>query len=158
MSQRIPLPPAIKQLVEARNALQAHYRASGLSFTLDGNLVGDLGEALAAEIFGLKLGRRSSEGVDGIAPDGRTVQVKSSGTSRGPVFRQVATKADHLLFFHFDYDDCSAELVFNGPEKMVIAFMPETWVGQRMASISKVRMADKAVLDQDRLLPLHKSE
>ena len=154
MSKRIPLPPAIRQLVEARNALRAHYNSVDLKFTLDGNLVGDLGEALAAEIFGLTLVGSSSEGIDGIAPDGRTVQVKASGTKRGPVFRQVATKADHLLFFHFDYDDCSAELVFNGPEKIILALMPNAWDGQRMASISKVRLADKSVPESQRLKPI----
>ena len=35
------------------------------------NLVGDIGEALAHEAYGLVLEGRSSEGIDGVAPDGR---------------------------------------------------------------------------------------
>lgn len=54
MNTTFPLPPAIASLIAARNALRSHYReilvARGstveLSFTLDGNLVGDIGEAL----------------------------------------------------------------------------------------------------------------
>ena len=73
------LPPAIADLVAARNKLRAHYASAGLKFTLDGNLVGDLGEAIAVELFGLQLVEaRSTAGIDGRAPDGRTVQVKAS--------------------------------------------------------------------------------
>lgn len=49
------LPPVIRELIVARNNVRDHYASSGLSFTLDGNLVGDLGEALAADLFGLNL-------------------------------------------------------------------------------------------------------
>ena len=61
----------------------------GLHFILDGKLVGDIGEAVAAEMFGLKLVPGGGTGIDGHTSDGRTVQVKATGTGRGPVFRQV---------------------------------------------------------------------
>jgi hypothetical protein len=93
------LPPVITGLVAARNRLRAHYGSVGLRFTFDGNLVGDIGEALAAELFSIKLISRGGTGIDGHAPDGRSVQVKATGTGRGPVFRNVDTRADHLLFF-----------------------------------------------------------
>jgi hypothetical protein len=83
---QFPLPPVIRELVVARNNLRNHYAASGLSFTLDGNLVGDFGEALAADICGLKLVARNGTGIDGHALDSRSVQVKASGTNRGPPF------------------------------------------------------------------------
>jgi hypothetical protein len=154
MIQRYSLPPAISNLVKARNELREHYKAYGLSFTLDGNLVGDLGEALAADIFGIDLTSRSAEGVDGIAPCGRSVQIKASGTRRGPAFRQVATKAQHLLFFHLDFESCSAELLFNGPEAVVLRLLPETWRGQRMASVGQVIRANETVSDEERLCPV----
>jgi hypothetical protein len=105
--QTFVLPPAIAELVTARNKVRDHYQAmleakggtAKLHFTLDGNLVGDIGEALAADIFGIRLvDTKSTEGIDGYAPDGRTVQVKATGTCRGPAFRQTQTRADHLLF------------------------------------------------------------
>ena len=52
---RFELPLSIQKLIAARNELKAHYSNVDLSFTLDGNLVGDLGEAIAAELFGLRL-------------------------------------------------------------------------------------------------------
>ena len=94
------LPPAIAALVQARGALRDHYRRVlreqgsevDLGFTLDGNLIGDIGEALAAELFGVRLVEtRSTEGIDGYARDGRTVQVKATGTGRGPAFRCTET-------------------------------------------------------------------
>jgi hypothetical protein len=141
----------VQKLIAARNELKAHFSDVDLNFTLDGNLVGDLGEAVAAELFGLKLTGRSNEGVDGYAPDGRSVQVKASGTKRGAAFRPVETKADHLLFFHFDYDGCYGEVIYNGPEEPVRKVLPEAWVGQRCVSASAFRRLNKVVADSDRL-------
>ena len=148
---RFPLPDQILRLVEARNELKAHYSAVDLRFTFDGNLVGDLGEAVAADLFGLKLTGRSNEGIDGFAPDGRSVQVKASGTKRGALFRLVETCADHLLFFHFDYDQCVGEVVYNGPEEPVRQALPNSWVGQRSVGAATFRRLDKLVGDDARL-------
>ena len=149
-----PLPPVIRELIVARNNVRDHYAASALSFTLDGNLIGDLGEALAADIFGLKLIARNGTGIDGHAPDGRSVEVKASGTKRGPAFRMVDTRANHLLFFHLDMDACTAELVFNGPEDMALACLKTPWIGQRMVSVRQLRAAHLRVPDVQRLQPV----
>ena len=145
------LPQQILRLVDARNELKAHYSDVDLRFTFDGNLVGDLGEAVAADFFGLKLTGRSNEGIDGYAPDGRSVQVKASGTKRGAPFRLVETCADHLLFFHFNYDDCVGEVVYNGPEEPIRQTLPASWAGQRSVGASTFRRLDKLVSDDARL-------
>lgn len=148
---KFELPESIKDLVSARNALRERYRSSGLRFTLDGNLVGDIGEAIAAELFGLRLTARNGTGVDGHAPDGRTVQVKASGTSRGPAFRNVDTRAEHLIFLSLDFEACTGEVVFNGPERIAIECLPAGWSGQRMLSLSRIRNCDALVPAEDRL-------
>ena len=89
---KFKLPEELGDLVRARNAVRNHYRKAltergcdvELKFTLDGNLVGDIGEALAVQLFGIRLtSSRSTEGVDGYLPDtDKTVQVKSTGTGR----------------------------------------------------------------------------
>ncbi|WP_091145781.1 hypothetical protein [Novosphingobium sp. CF614] len=145
------LPPSISKLVSARNELKDHYKDIDLRFTFDGNLVGDLGEAVAADLFGIMLTGRSNEGIDGYAPDGRSVQVKASGTKRGAPFRLVETSADHLLFFHFDYDQCIGEVVYNGPEEPVRHVLPASWDGQRSVSAAAFRRLNKLVSDGDRL-------
>lgn len=94
MADRFALPSAVGELVAARNKLRLHYASAGLAFTPDGKLVGDIGEAVAAELFGLRL--IQSKGIDGYAPDGRSVQVKATGRRGGALFRCVDTKANHL--------------------------------------------------------------
>lgn len=98
MESCFDLPPVIEPLVASRSALRRHYGHPDLKFTFDGNLVGDIGEAIAIELFGLTLTERCREGFDGLVGT-RTVQVKATGTARGPAFRKVETEADHLLFF-----------------------------------------------------------
>lgn len=149
--RQFELPAQIRPLIEARNALKERYSEVDLHFTLDGNLVGDLGEAVAAELFGLQLTGRSNTGIDGFASDGRSVQVKASGTGRGAAFRPVDTRADHLLFFHFNYDECVGEIIYNGPEEPVVKTLPAIWTGQRCISVPTLRRLDRLVNDSDRL-------
>jgi hypothetical protein len=146
------LPPVVAALVAARNKLREHYRSTGLKFTLDGNLVGDIGEAVAAELFGIKLVSANGTGIDGHAPDGRSVQVKATGTGRGPVFRCVDIRANHLLFFEIDFDSLNGTVVFNGPEHIALANMPDIWNGQRPISKVQIRAADALVENEHRLL------
>ncbi|MEP9397613.1 hypothetical protein [Mesorhizobium sp. KR2-14] len=145
------LPPVVAELVTARNKLREHYKGAGLNFTLDGNLVGDIGEAVAAELFGIKLVAANGAGVDGHAADGRSVQVKVTGTGRGPVFRCVDTRADHLLFFDIDFGKLRGKIVFNGPERIALAKMPKSWLGQRPVTKAQIREADALVRIEDRL-------
>ncbi|TPL62954.1 hypothetical protein [Mesorhizobium sp. B2-3-15] len=145
------LPPVTAELVSARNRLREHYTVAGLKFTLDGNLVGDIGEAVAAELFGIKLIEANGTGIDGRASDGRSVQVKATGTGRGPVFRCVDTRADHLLFFDIDFDNLRGKIIFNGPEYIALSRMPEVWIGQRPVSKVQIRAADALVPLKDRL-------
>ena len=154
------LPPLVRDLIRARNVLRDHYRNvlkqndsdSYLNFTLDGNLVGDLGEAIAVEYFGLVLEKRKSKvGIDGKAPDGRTVQVKATGTNRGPAFRNTMTRADHLLFFSINFESCQAELIFNGPEKIVRSYLPAQFTNQRSLTRQQIRLANSKVFESDRL-------
>jgi len=147
------LPSSVLGLVEARNSIRNRYSKFGLKFTLDGNLVGDLGEAIAAEIFGLTLDPRSAEGTDGVAPNGWTVQVKASGTGRGPAFRNTKLTAKHLLFFALDFDNRSGKVLYNGPEEPVRALLlaQATWTGQRQISVRQMSLLDAAVSTEERL-------
>lgn len=162
MSDRIfKLPKQIAALVQSRNELKDYYREClkkagsevELKFTLDGNLVGDLGEALAVELFGIKLVEtKATAGIDGYVKGGKhTVQVKATGTRRGPAFRKTETEADYLLFFDIDFDNAVVEVVFNGPEKYATRFLPESFVGQRSLTRNQIREADSKVLDSERL-------
>lgn len=157
------LPPAIAQLLKARDKLRDHYRTVlaernshvSLSFTLDGNLVGDIGEAIAAELFDIRLVEtKSTEGFDGyVRNTDKTVQIKATGTGRGPAFRRTQTRADYLLFFDLDFARARGEVVFNGPEHYATVLLPDDFSGQRSLSRKQIRQANDRVPDDERLQP-----
>jgi hypothetical protein len=154
------LPSVIAEMVSARNNVRDHYadvlRQLGaqatLKFTLDGNLVGDIGEAIAVELFGIRLVEtKSTKGIDGHAPNGKTVQIKATGTSRGPAFRQTDIRAEHLLFFDIDFNNARGIVVFNGPEHHAFGFLPSAFEGQRSLTATQIRKADRLVSANERL-------
>jgi hypothetical protein len=163
---KFKLPPVIADLVAARNRVRDHYndilgsggRQVRLNYTLDGNLVGDIGESLAVALFGISLvDSNVHAGIDGYGPDGRTVQVKATGRGLGPAFRPVETRAEHLLFFDLDFDRCNGTVFYNGPEHPVIATLPAQWTGQRCVSLSKLRDLNARVANYERLPMLQSS-
>ncbi len=161
---KFKLPKVLADLAQARNAVRNHYQdaltARGcnveLKFTLDGNLVGDIGEALAVQMFGIRLtSSRSSEGIDGYLPDtDKTVQVKATGTGRGPGFRATRMKADYLLFFDLDLESCTGEVVFNGPEHYARAMLPDEFPNQRILTSARIREAGKCVPLGEQISPI----
>lgn len=160
MVVKFSLPASISNLLSARNDLRAHYQKLlldlgseiDLDFTLDGNLIGDIGEALAVELFGIRLVKsKSAEGIDGYAPDGRMVQVKATGTGRGPAFRNTKVRAEHLLFFDLDFENCSGTVVFNGPEHYVTDKLPKHFTNQRSLTAKQIRCSDTLVQSSERL-------
>jgi len=162
-SRCFPLPKPILDLICARNSVRDHYReflvqsSSGarLDFTLDGKFVGDLGKAIAAQYFQIVLiSNKSSSEIYGLTPNERTVQIKATGTGRGPAFGHSARRADHLLFFDFDYESCSAKLIFNGPEEIAFSYLPQNFVGTRSLTRNQILEADTKVLEDDRLHPI----
>jgi hypothetical protein len=148
------LPELLLELVQVRDKLRHRYNQNGveLKFTPDGRMVGDLGEAIAVELFGLKL--TQGTGIDGVAPDGRTsVQVKASGTFGGAAFRPIDDKecAQHLLFFHLDYEKRCGEVIYNGPEAPVRARYVKGKTSQITVTANALRGMDENVALNQRL-------
>ena len=78
----------IKQLFEA--SLQLETEIPGRSFLPSGQQLGNLGEVLVAEAFGLNLCKAMTKGIDAHTEDGRMVQIKTCllYTSPSPRDRQ----------------------------------------------------------------------
>jgi hypothetical protein len=150
----IKLPDVLKDLVSAHEKLKLHYHRISdgrLEFTLDGNFVGDIGEALAIDYFGLVPQSRNSEGIDGVIGN-RTVQVKATGTGRGPAFRKTKLNAKHLLFFQIEFRNCRARIVYNGLEEPVRALLDASpWRGQKSLSLHAMEKLDSSVPDNERI-------
>lgn len=80
-----------------------------------------------------------------------SVQIKATGTNRGPAFRFTDTRAMHLLFFSLDFDNLKGSVIFNGPEAIALKKLPASWVGQRSLTANQIRIADSDVMDKDRI-------
>jgi hypothetical protein len=151
MKSDIALPRAVVRLWKAREHLYEHYDRK-LAFTLDGKLVGDIGEAVAAEAFGLELCGNRRPGVDALARDGRTVQIKATGLANGgPAFSPGEATAKHLLFLRIDFPKGTATVVYNGPEAPIRALLSRNGKGTRSALLSQVKEQAKKVRAKDRL-------
>lgn len=134
------LPAEVGKLAEGIEALRQRYGHLSLTFTPDGNLVGDLGEAIAAELFGVQLSERNAKGIDGSLADGRTVQVKASGRNRGVAFTDAAgSEAELLLVLRINFRESSFEVIYRGPYAPVRALLPGSWRGQKIISMTKLR-------------------
>jgi hypothetical protein len=142
----------VKDFVKAHRRLCIHYEKTGLTFTLDGKLVGDLAEAIAAELFGLKLCESRTAGIDCHAKDGRSVQVKSTGlSSKGPAFTPGEGRADHLIFLRLDFEKGTGSIAYNGPEEPIRRLLPVGFTGTKRVRLADVLAADKLVADSIRL-------
>jgi len=92
-ADRIKLPPEVAAIYEAADKLAAKY--PDCKFTLDGHLVGSIGEVAAAKHFGLTLYRASHPGHDAVDKTGRDVQVKLIGRTATRV--SMYATSDRLL-------------------------------------------------------------
>ena len=63
----------------------------------------------------------------------------------------VDTRADHLLFFSFDFEACKGVVTFNGPEHIALSLLPPSWIGQRSLTLAQIRRANELVAHADRL-------
>jgi len=100
----------IRNLYAIVNDLETAY--PGRRFTLDGHMIGSIGEVIAAESFGLTLLPNSTPEHDATAYDGRLVQIKVTQRDR------IALSAcpEHLLVLRIDGNG-SWRVVYNGPGK-----------------------------------------
>ena len=108
------LASTVRELYGIVGRLEQEYRDYHRHFTLDGHLVGSIGEVYAAERYGVRLFASSSPTHDGMAPDGRLVQVKATQRSRVA----LNEAPDYLIVLKIDGDGEICE-VYNGPGQPV---------------------------------------
>jgi len=104
------IPSAILRLLDIVHDLRRSFPQR--RFTLDGRLVGDLGEVMAEQAYDLTLFRQLTKHHDARAGDGRLVQIKS--TMQATVTFPVDHTPEHLLATQIHRDGTFTE-VFNGP-------------------------------------------
>ncbi|MEC9344628.1 MAG: hypothetical protein VYB54_00270 [Pseudomonadota bacterium] len=135
----------LEELYRASTGLEAIF--PDRKFTLDGHLVGSIGEVVAAYMFGLRLNPASTLGHDAIAADGRQVEIKLT-QGKGIAIRH---EPEHLIVLHRPAGG-PVRVVFNGsgaPAWQATGKMQKN--GQRPISLTRLRTVDRAVAASDRL-------
>jgi len=130
--KKIKLPKPVADLYRAVKELEDAYSRK---FTLDGHLVGSLGEVIAREELGLTLHPMSRIGHDAEDQNGRQVQIKmTAGT-------QIAMRhdCDRLVVLHLLNPE-EAEIVYDGDGGPVWRETgPLGKNGQKTISLSKLK-------------------
>jgi Family of unknown function (DUF6998) len=119
------------------------------AFTIDGRLVGDIGEVIAALEYDVTLDQVSRPGHDGCDRDGRLVQVKATFKDS----LTFKTCPDYYLGFKL-YPDGRHEEVFNGPGRIILdRYVHRQGIGTQLLSfpISELRSLAAKVGQADRI-------
>jgi len=109
---------AIKKLLETVDELQRAYPKK--KFTLDGRLLGDIGEILVEGAYDLTLFDRLAKHHDGTTSDGRLVQIKA--TMQNTLTFPVDHVPDYYLGIKIKSDGTFDE-IFNGPGSIVAKYI-----------------------------------
>lgn len=135
----------IRELYAIVRELEQRY--SGRKFTLDGHLIGSIGEVLVAEYYGLSLLEVGTETHDAIAKDGKLVQIKATQVNR----IALSSEPNHLIVIKI-YQNGDWDEVYNGPGKAVwIKVGKEQKNGQRPISLAKLRELMKNVTGDQKI-------
>jgi hypothetical protein len=147
---KISIPEALKQLQSIVAALQQTYPIK--KFTLDGRLVGDLGEVLAESVYDIKLFSGLEKHYDAISSDGRLIQIKTT------LKDSITFPCDHVPQFYLGIKllpDGSCQEVFNGPGELVYDLVKNrkpTKTNQFSIKTSTLVRQNGKVQDKDRVL------
>ena len=135
----------IKALYSIKKELEEMF--PGRHFSLDGILVGSLGEVLVATDYGLTLFQASYETHDAKANDGRLVQIKSTQVKKVA----ISSKPEYLIVIQIQADGSYKE-IYNGKGAPVWdAAGPMQKNGQRSISLHRLSKIQKTQLDEDRI-------
>ena len=133
----------ISELLLIVNALESKF--PGRKFTLDGHLLGSIGEILANYYYGINLSPNSTKTHDGEI-DGRKVQIKiTQGTSV-----DINNKPDYLIVMFLNKKNGLVYEVYNGPGD----FLKECkrtkngWYTRQLTMLSEL---DKTIKDENRI-------
>ena len=133
----------IKELYEITYELECAY--PGRKFTVDGHLVGSIGEVIVAEHYGLNLLPTSTKTHDAVSRDGKFVQIKATQVKSVA----ISSEPDYVIVIKILSDGSWVE-IYNGPGKPVWNNAGKIQKnGQRAISLSKLRNLMSSVKKED---------
>jgi hypothetical protein len=139
------IPELIKELYSITDQLEELF--NGRPFTLDGHLVGSIGEVLAAYHYDLELLEPSAKTHDAKDKNGTMVQIKATQVNKVA----LRSEPEHLIVLKIGRDGIDKE-VYNGPGDTAwnnVGKMQKN--GQRSISIPKLEKLMKEVSLKKRL-------
>jgi hypothetical protein len=145
------VPGLVRRLNEVVKDLEGAFPER--TFTLDGHLVGSIGDVIAADAFGLRLLSQNETGHDAMTKDNRRVEIKTT-QRKSVAFRSIPEQVIVLRLLASG----DAELIYNGPGRIASrAFGKTRRNGQRSAACSSLaRLFRKVPVHQQ--LPLIRTD
>lgn len=140
----------VQQLIQIVHNLEQTFK--GRHFTLDGHLVGSIGEVLASYHYGIKLYEASVAIHDGITPDGRNVQIKMT---QGDTI-VISEQPDYLIALYMNRRTGEVQEIYNGPGE--IPYMKSYEYkkhNKRYMSVSMLCQEDFKVIPSERIPTVH---
>ena len=151
MRENEKLSETIRELYAIVNRLETDYSQHNRHFTLDGHLLGSIGEVYAAERYGIELAKSSSECHDGTTKDERKRDVQIKVTQRNTI--GLSSEPKYLIVLRID-ERGSFEEALNGPGEIVWELVKDKKLpknGQYQISLSKLRTLNENVALEDRI-------
>ncbi|HHX8458569.1 TPA: DUF6998 domain-containing protein [Vibrio diabolicus] len=140
---------AVREMLKIVESLQDQYDKK--KFTLDGRLVGDLGEILVEEDYDLVLYSGLAKHYDGETLGGRKVQIKTT------MKNSLTFPVDHIPDYYIGikiHPDGTYDEVFNGPGSIAggaVKNRKPTKTNLHSITLSALKKLNRNVPEQDRI-------
>jgi hypothetical protein len=138
---KIRLPAPVAKVCQAVSELEAAY---GRKFTIDGHLLGSIGEVVTKAALGIDLYGMSRKGHDGTCKTRGEVQIKITAKS------SIALRhpCNHLIVLKMDQIGKEAEIVYDGPGAPIWALVAH----KKMPTNGQLRVSLAAIEEVRRTL------
>ena len=147
MGERSSIAEALKLIFQGISQLKRAFPIK--EFTIDGRLVGDIGEVIAALEYDIELFDVLRKGHDGQTPDGRLVQVKATFKD----FLTFKSLPDYYLGLKL-HKDGRFEEIYNGPGKVIYEkYRHRSGIGKELLSFpnSDLKQLSASIPGNDRI-------
>jgi hypothetical protein len=147
MSKRQAISESLSLIFQGIEGLRNAFE--GRQFTIDGRLVGDIGEVIAALEYDIVLDETSQPNYDGSTSDGRRVQIKATFKDK----LTFKTVPDYYLGFKLKSDGTYEE-IYNGPGNLIFdRFSHRKGIGHVLLSFpnSELKALSKDVPENKRI-------
>lgn len=142
------IPDKVRQLIQIVSELEHDF--PGRHFTLDGHLVGSIGEVLAEYYYGVTLYKSSEPVHDGFIGE-RKVQIKI--TQRDSIL--ISSEPDYLIVLYLNKDGDVFE-VYNGTGKIAWASAGKLDKhNNRHIRVNRLLELNEELRDEDRIMMIH---